>query len=283
MIDIDENLIRTILPKRVQDSNKGTYGRVLNITGSKNYTGAGMLSAVSALKAGAGYSILCSDEETINLHKRNSFDLIYKSHGNFNIDIVKDITEKQNVSCVVYGCGIGLNKTTIEFTGELISYLKTANIPVVIDADGLNCLAQNPTELNNNFIITPHPKELSGLLQVDTDTIQHEREKFVQTAQKKYNCVVLLKGHNTLIADDKNVYRNTTGNSALSKAGTGDVLAGMAGGFLAQKISPVNAAILAAYIHGAAAEIYTEKFSEYSMLASDLFNYIPIALKKISD
>ena len=281
MIDIDEKLIKSIFPRRLQDSNKGLYGKVLNITGSRNYPGAGVLSALSALKVGAGYSILCTDKAVIDSCKCMSCDLIYKSHENFNIDIVKDLIESQKVSSIVYGCGIDVTNETVNFTEGLISYLKNTNIPAIIDADGLNCLAMHQTELNENFILTPHPKELSRLLQASCNDIQNEREKFLKAAYEKYRCVVLLKGFNTLITDGNNIYKNKTGSSALSKAGTGDVLAGMVGGFLAQRTTSINAAILSANIHGIAAEIYTRDYSEYSMLASDLFNYVPKAIKLV--
>ena len=153
MIDVDENLILSIMPKRKDVSNKGDYGKVLNITGSRNYTGAGMLSALAALKVGAGYSILCSDEYSINVSRATSCDVIYKSHNNFDFNIVKQYIEEQKVDSIVFGCGIGVDDITIDFTHRLIEYLKTTNIPTVIDADGLNCLSKKPIELNKNFIL----------------------------------------------------------------------------------------------------------------------------------
>lgn len=281
MIEVDETLIKSIMPKRKPNSNKGDYGKVFNITGSRNYTGAGMLSAMAALKVGAGYSILCSDEYSINTYKSISCDLIYKIHDNFNLDTIKGYIEEQKVNSVVFGCGIGIEATTINFTANLIEYLKTTNIPTVIDADGLNCLSKNPTTLNKNFIITPHPKELSRLLGVETDDIQADREKAIHEAVEKLNCTVILKGYNTLISSGEDIYKNKTGTSALSKAGTGDVLAGMIGGFLAQKVAPKDAAILSVYLHGISSQVYTDEFSEYSMLASDLLEYIPLAIKEI--
>ena len=281
MIEIDAKLVKSIIPTRKINANKGDFGKVLCITGSKNYTGAAMLSAVAALKTGAGYSILCSDEYTVNLLKQSCFDLIFKSHDNFNFEIVRDYIETQNIKAIVYGCGIGVNSATIEFTNKLIEYLKYKEIYTIVDADGLNCLANEVTVLNSNFIISPHPKELSKLLQTSVACIQEDRVAAVIEAQKKYNSTVILKGHGTLINNGENLYHNSTGNTALSKAGTGDVLSGMIGGFLSQNSSPVNAAISAIYLHGLAAEIYSREFSEYSMLASDLFNYVPCAIKRL--
>ena len=281
MIEIDENIIEELMPKRKPNSNKGDYGKVLNLTGSRKYTGAGMLAGLAALKVGAGYSLLCSDEYSVNTYSNISCDLIYKIHDNFNMNTIKNYIEEQKVNSIVFGCGIGVDEITIDFTKKFIEYLKTTNIPTVIDADGLNCLAKNPVELNNNFVITPHPAELARLLGKETDAIQAEREKSIVEAHDKLKAVVVLKGYNTLISDGEHIYKNRTGTSALSKAGTGDVLAGMIGGFLAQKISIRDAAILAVYLHGVSSQVYTDEFSEYSMLASDLLEYIPVAIKEV--
>ncbi|MCR4880379.1 MAG: NAD(P)H-hydrate dehydratase [bacterium] len=281
MIEVDENLIISIMPKRFKDSNKGDYGKVLNITGSKNYTGAGMLSALAALKVGAGYSILCSDEYSINASRSVSCDVIYKSHKNFDFEIVKAYIEEQKIDSIVFGCGIGVDSTTTDFTGKLIEYLKTTEIPTVVDADGINCLAKIGVELNKNFILTPHPAELARLLYTEADVIQEDRENYIRKAQEQFKVTIILKGYNTLIADNEHIYKNRTGTSALSKAGTGDVLAGMIGGFLAQNVSVRDAAILSVYLHGISSQVYTDEYSEYSMLASDLLDYIPLAIKEV--
>ena len=283
MIEITKDLIKEIMPIRPKESNKGDFGKVLCITGSKKYPGAGILSATAALRVGAGYSILCSEEDVINNYVNMSSDLIFQSHKNFNANFVKQIIEKNKVDSIVVGCGISTAENVVDFMDKFLDFVKEFDIPVVIDADGLNCISMlNRTDIKGKFVLTPHPKELSRLIGVCADYIQADREHFTIFAQEKYNSTILLKGCNTLIGDlYKKVYRNPTGNTALAKAGTGDVLAGMIGGFMAQKVLPVNAAILAAYIHGLAAEIYTAEYSEYSMLASDLLKYIPLAFKKI--
>ena len=281
MIEITKDLVKQLIPVRKQNSNKGDYGKVLNIAGSEKYFGAGVLCSLAALKTGAGYSIFCSQEKVISLFEKFSPDLIYKSHENFDINIIKDIIEAENISSVVLGCGISTENQVLNFVEQFTDLIKNKNIPVVIDADGLNCLAKlNMEKLNNNFILTPHPKELSRLLNMNVEETEQQRELAVKSATEKYNCTVILKGHNTLIATKDNIYKNITGNSALAKAGTGDVLAGMIGGFLAQKTTPQNAAVISVYLHGLAANIYTENFNEYSLLASELLNYIPLAINK---
>ena len=283
MIEINKDLIKEIMPKRHKNSNKGDFGKVLCITGSKKYPGAGFLSAVAALRAGAGYSILCSEDDIINNYINMSPDLIFQSHRNFNANFVKQIIEKNKVDSIVIGCGISTADNVVDFMDKFLDFIKEFDIPMVIDADGLNCISiLNRTDIKNKTVLTPHPKELSRLIGVCSEYIQADREHFTIFAQEKYNNTILLKGCNTLIGDvDKKIYKNPTGNSALAKAGTGDVLSGMIGGFLAQKVLPVNAAILATYIHGLAADIYAGEYGEYSLIASDLLSYIPLAFKKV--
>ncbi len=283
MIEITKEFIKEILPKREKNSHKGAFGKVLNITGSKKYMGAGMLSSLAALRVGAGYSILCSEEDAIKNYSAMSYDLIYQSHKNFNANIIRQIIEKENISSVVLGCGISTDNHVIDFIDKLLDIMNEFDIPFVIDADALNCISLlNRKDINKKCILTPHPKELSRLIGVCPSYIQADREHFAIFAQEKYNTVVALKGFETLIAGaDKEIYKNTTGSSTLAKAGTGDVLAGMMGGFLAQNLSLTKAAILAVYMHGLAADLYAEQYSEYSMLASDLLDFIPLAFKKV--
>lgn len=278
---ITKELVQNILPKRNPVSNKGDFGKVLNIVGSEKYLGAGVLASLSSLKVGVGYSIFCSCDNVIKNCLNFSPDLVYKSHNDFDADLVQNILERENISSVVLGCGISTSEKVIAFVDRITDFIKGKNIKCIIDADGLNCLALlNKTNLGNNFILTPHPKELARLMNVEVDEVLEKREYYAHLAQEKFNANIVLKGHDTLIATtDKILYKNVTGNSALAKAGTGDVLAGMIGGFLAQKCSLQDAGILAVYIHGLAAEIYSNEYSEYSMLASDLLNYIPVAIK----
>ena len=135
--------------------------------------------------------------------------------------------------------------------------------------------------LPNKSIITPHPKELARLLNMDVATLQTQRMHFARLAAKQLNTIVVLKGKNTVITDGNDVFINPTGNSALAKAGTGDVLTGMISGFCAQGVSPINAACLGVYLHGLAGNIAAEDLSQYGMLASDLLSYIPKAILKV--
>jgi len=166
---------------------------------------------------------------------------------------------------------------------------------VVIDADGLNILAGafslalcgrgrgEGVFLPQNTILTPHPKELSKIMKVSIDNILLQPEFWAKKCCEKYDCITILKLHKTVVADNKgHLYINNTGNSALAKGGSGDVLTGMITGFIAQGLSPFDASILAVYLHGKTAQIASKDLTEYSVLASDLLDYIHLAIKEIS-
>ena len=155
-------------------------------------------------------------------------------------------------------------------------------MPVVIDADALNAISHlGITKIPSNSVITPHPKELSRLLNIPVDEIQNDRVQYAKFAAQKLSCTVLLKGKNTVIASDTGIFTNPTGNSALAKAGSGDVLTGIISGLIAQGVSVKDSTVLGAYLHGLAGELASRELSEYSVLASDIINYIPSTIKNI--
>lgn len=284
---IDLEGAKELLPKRYDDSNKSTYGRILNIAGSKFYQGASYLSSISALKTGAGYVVLACPDCILDNIASLSPDLIYLPLRSFNnqsiaSDNASDMLEKAiSYDAVSLGCGLSNNSSTIEFVGKFLEKFNL-DIPIVIDADGLNSISNlNLTKLPAKTIITPHPKELAGLLNLEVYEINKNREKYAIESAKKYNCITVLKGHNTIITDSKTTYINKTGNSGLAKAGTGDVLTGIITGLAAQKVPLLEAAALGVFIHGLSADLAKKELTEYSILASDLVTYIPMALKKI--
>ena len=270
--------IKKLFPKREKDCHKGTFGKVLNIAGSKQFTGASYLSSISALRVGAGYVTLASSEYVCQTVASMTPDITFLPLK--NLDDLSEQLSKYNV--VSIGCGLSQSNDAKKLLDFVVYEAKEKNIPTVIDADGLNILAQSDIkELGKNFVITPHQKELSRLLKVDCEKIQNNRQKYAMTATEKYGCCVILKGYNSIIATDTQIFINTTGCSALSKAGTGDILTGMIAGFLAQGCEVVNAAKLGVYIHGAVGDLYAKKYNKYSLLASEMLNFIPQILTKL--
>ncbi len=254
------------LPKRDENSNKGTFGKILNISGSEYMSGAAYLSSVSALKVGAGYVELASEERILNAVATLAPEVVLAS-----IDKISEIS----ATVLLIGCGLSTSKKAKDIFNMVIP----SEIPTVIDADGLNILSQTNLKLNKNVILTPHPKEASRLLGCTLEEILNNMEKSAKKISEKFNCITVLKSHRTIITDGEKIYYNTTGNSALAKAGSGDVLAGMISGLLAQKMNSFDAAVLGVYLHGLAGDIAKNDLTAYGVLASDTIRYIPYAIK----
>lgn len=287
--NIDSAYAKTLLPRRLQNSNKGTFGKILNIAGSLNYPGAAYLSSISGIKSGAGYVTLASIASVINsvsalspditfIHLRDYYNQCIASDAFHSLD---EIIETYNV--ITIGCGISQMPAIQAFIDEAIKSFKHIDTPIIFDADALNAIAVLEVEkLPTNTIITPHPKELSRLLNVSVQEIQQNRTFFAKQASEKYNCTTVLKGHNTVVCTkDLDIYINTSGNSALSKAGSGDVLTGIIAGMLAQGLTIEDAAKFGVYLHGLTGEKAAAKLTEYSVLASNLINFIPEAIKSL--
>lgn len=279
--------ILKFFPKRIQDSHKGTYGRILNIAGSKFYSGAAILSSLSALKVGAGYVTLACPCDICNNISAYSPDITLlptkSTNGcisNKNIDFLLNKSKEYDI--VSIGSGLSQNTETQKF---IIEFLREIKKPCVIDADAINAVSKNRNyQLPKNSIITPHPKELSRLINISVEDIQKSREKFAIETANKNECIVVLKGHKTIVTDGSKIYENNSGNSALSKAGSGDVLTGMITGILAQKNNHqelFESASLGVYLHGLAGEEGAKEKTEYGLLASELLKYIPKAIKQI--
>lgn len=299
MMNYDAKYIKNLLPKRAEDSHKGTFGHILNIAGSGFYSGAAYFSSLAPLKVGAGKSTLASVETTLRAVAALCPDIILLPRNLLNKELLTS-----GYQAVSIGCGLSTDKSSARFFKKIIMWMRESQIPLVIDADGLNILALLPPHLRDsaeqtveyrlgevvgvggtsvqlppNTILTPHPTEMSRLMGVSTENILENQEFWAQKCAEKYKCTVVLKTHKTVVADNKgHLYVNNTGNSALAKGGSGDVLCGMITGFLAQGLKPFDASILAVYLHGKTGEIAGRELTEYSVLASDLLNYIHLAL-----
>ena len=263
------------MPAREQNSNKGTFGKILNIAGCDNYIGAAYLSTYSALKVGAGYVALATEQSVIKSVSQMLPEAVY-------MEIPYAYRRLDNFNVILIGCGIGTGFAAKNNFKFIINFLKDKEVPVVIDADGLNILSEMQNlSIPENTIITPHPMEAARLLVKDIDEILADLEGAAMELSEKYNCVTVLKTHRTVICDKHNLFVNQHGNSALAKAGTGDVLAGIIAGILAQKYSPFEAAKLGVYLHSRAGEVASEDLTEYSVMASDIPKYLPKAIKEL--
>ncbi len=288
-IELSSSELKKLLPERKLDSNKGTYGKVLNIAGSFNYQGAAYLSSVSALKTGAGLVSLAAIETVINNVAAMTPNLtFYKIRDHYNKCIAGDsFSELQPVidgyDVISIGSGLSLEPAVVAFVCDFIKYFNKISTPVVFDADALNAISLSGIDrLPENSIITPHPKELSRLLSCSVDSVQENRPAAAKAATEKFGCITVLKGHRTVVCTkDFRFFVNTTGNSALAKAGSGDVLVGMITGLLAQGVSSEDAVKLAVFLHGLCGEIAAKRLTEYCVLAQDIIDSIPDAFKLI--
>lgn len=285
---LGKDIILKMLPKRLQNSHKGTFGHVLNIAGSSQFQGAAYLSSVSSLKVGAGYCMLASCSDVVTSVAANCPDVTYldlgqSQYGTIPKDAIKFISALANYDVVSIGCGLNLVGGVSDFIVNFLKKNKNAYTPIIIDADAINAMSKTKySAFPLNSIITPHPMELSRLMGVDIAEIQKNRAKWAWEASKEFDCIVLLKGHETVISiPSGKIFINHTGNSSLAKAGSGDVLTGMIAGFCAQGLSLEEAACCGVYLHGLCGEIASKSLSEYSVLASDLLKYIPLAFRAL--
>lgn len=268
------------LPKRVENSNKSTYGRVLNIAGSDYMPGAAYLSSLSALKIGCGYCFLSTTPEARRSVAAQTQNVVFVPAAKLNEYIT-------TADVIEIGCGIGTDMYAMKMLSNIVD-AAYSNIPIIIDADGLNILAENNMDIQYDFLnkkfenvaFTPHPKEAARLLRTDVEEILADIENSAKRITEKYNCITVLKTHKTYIyAPDGRTYTNTTGNNSMAKAGSGDVLTGMIAGCTAQGMDLFEACVLGVYLHGFAGDIAKEKLTEYSVMAEDLISFIPEAIK----
>lgn len=263
------------MPKREQNSNKGTFGKVLNFCGCKNYIGAAYLSTLSSLKVGAGFSALATEKEVIQSVSKILPEAVYFSRK-------EGLRQIEDFNVILIGCGLGLSRASKSLLKKVINKVPRS-VLMVIDADGLNLLSNENIKLNGNVILTPHPKEASRLLGCSLEDVLIDLEASAKKITEKYECITVLKTHRTIICNKNfEIHINQYGNSALAKAGTGDVLAGIIAGLLAQGMNGFEACKLGVYLHSRAGEIASEELTEYSVLASDIPQYLHKAIKEIN-
>ncbi|MCL2244033.1 MAG: NAD(P)H-hydrate dehydratase [Treponema sp.] len=285
-----------LLPERRQRSNKGNYGKILVFAGSNDMPGAAALTCSASYMTGCGLVCACVLPDVAGVIHHWQREVITRNvpeiNGMYCKKSINALTEEiKNASVLVIGPGIGRSPDVTEFVHELISI---AEVPIVLDADALFAVSQNMNILNMRkapCVITPHPGEMSRLLANSLNangqtgfSVADILDDITGTAIKfstDFNVVTLLKDAHTIIANPDGVYYfNTTGNNALSKAGTGDVLTGMIAGFIAQGSDIFTASVLGAYFHGKSGEAAAMNMSHYSVTASDIIKNIPVAINE---
>lgn len=291
--EVDLNIIKdyqaaTLLPSRPVDSNKGTFGRAMIVGGSSNFAGAPVMAAAGAARSGTG-TVTLSGPKSIMFNSGNLFPEItllpFVEDGQGMYDgwlsarnIYQSIT---GYTSLLLGCGLGVSPQSRKLTESLLlSFVKLP--PLVIDADGLNLLCGFSkwwNRLSDESVITPHPGEMSRLTELSVREIQSDRVGITRSAAKDWRKVVVLKGANTVIGmPNGSVWISEFANSGLSTAGTGDVLAGLIAGLVAQGVSTMDAAVLGVYLHGAAGKAVSDRLGKAGMMATDLLAEIPMMI-----
>lgn len=274
---LNKKYIAQILPKRPKDANKGTFGKVLVIAGSENFPGAAYLACAASYRVGAGIVTLVTDPEVKIIVSRKLPEVTFLK--------LKEVFSKKllEYDVILIGPGLGQKMKSIEFVKQLLK----RKLPItVIDGDGLNILSEVDgwwRKLETEYVLTPHPGEMSRLTGLSVDQIQTDRVNIVKKFAKSWNQMVVLKGANTVVAspDGKSAI-SPFANPALATAGTGDVLSGIVAGLLAQGLTLFNATCAGVYIHGLAGKMIRKKYGTAGAVASDLLPLIPKALLSIA-
>jgi ADP-dependent NAD(P)H-hydrate dehydratase / NAD(P)H-hydrate epimerase len=281
--------VERLVRDRKRESNKGTYGHVLIIGGSTGKAGAAAMAGIAALRSGAGLSTVATAKSAVStvagFYPEIMTEPLPETEGGTIATGAGVRIEELFKTMTVVAIGPGISRDP--HTATLVRSLVASHaVPMVIDADGLNAFEHQPNELNGKgriLVITPHPGEMARLTGLTVPEVQNDRIAVARRFAAEHQLVVVLKGHRTLIAEpDGKVWVNTTGNPGMATGGTGDILTGMTAGLMAQY--PVNrfrAVLGAVYLHGLAGDIIRERHGELPLIATDLLEGLPEAIRRV--
>ncbi len=288
---ITEDNLRAWYKKRNQNSYKNLFGHVSVCGGSNGKIGAAVLAGKAVLRMGAGLATLVIPSKFTTSVNASAPEIMTLSYGSESLNslnqgaadiLAEQLTETKNPYLLI-GPGLGKNPNTTAFLKQLLQKIK--NIPLVLDADALNILAEHPELwecVPEKTIITPHPGEAARLLNLSTTELQKRRVEYAVSLATNRNIIVVLKGKGTIIASPKEgVFISGAGGPSLAKAGMGDVLAGMITSFLAQGYSPLRASVMGVFLHAKAGDKLQEKYGNEGVLPSDILNLAPVLFNEI--
>lgn len=282
-IFVTDEMFKEFLPLRRIDFHKGDYGKVLVIGGSFGLTGSILMSSMAALRCGTGLVYVLPPSIFADSVQSRTYEQIVlsvdddgeKFFGNFSEK--KLLNHLKNMDSVAIGMGMGTGENSFRMLETVIENFEG---PIVIDADGINCLVGKIEILKNrkNIYLTPHEMEFSRISGYDLEYIKNNREETTKDFVKKFGVNLVLKGNKTIVVNRDEMYVNNSGDDSLATAGAGDVLSGMLASFLAKKPN-LNSAKLAVYIHGVSGEISGKKIGKDSVIARDIIDNIYEAIK----
>ncbi len=286
---LTREMIQEGLPSRKPEAHKGSTGHLLVVAGSPGKTGAAAMAAMSAMRAGAGLVTLGAPMSLNPVLEPQvlegmTWPLPETEAGGLGDSALPELLDLlPGKRCLALGPGIGAADGTRSLVHRLMAKCR---IPMVVDADGLNCLAGNTRilkDLATPAILTPHPGEMARLMDATTREVQQDRVACARDFAREFNVHLVLKGARTVIAHpDGEVFINPTGNSGMASGGMGDVLTGLIAGLIVQGCSPKIASHIGVYLHGGAADALAEEIGPFGFLASDVMNGVPGEIRKLT-
>jgi NAD(P)H-hydrate epimerase len=280
--------IRTLISPRAADVHKGDFGRLTIVAGSRGKSGAAILAALGALKSGAGLVTVAAPRSILQVIAAFTPDYMTEpleesEEGTVHFAAVEQVVAL-DADAIVIGPGLGRGEAVSAFVRELVEQSET---PLILDADALNAFGDDPAALTGregrDIIITPHPGEMSRLVGCTIADVQADRLGMARDFATSHQLYVVLKGYRTIIATpDGKCFVNPTGSPGMATGGTGDVLAGMLGGWMGQLLDAEAACRLAVYVHGAAGELADADQGEVSMTANDLAQHVSDAILELT-
>jgi hydroxyethylthiazole kinase-like uncharacterized protein yjeF len=281
--------IAPLIGPRPAASNKGNFGHVLVIGGSIGKAGAAAMAGIAVLRSGAGLSTVAVPKSILQtvagFHPELMTEPLAETKaGSISLRALLSLgTLAEGKTVLAIGPGISRIAETSKLVRALV---KKQDLPIVLDADGLNAFAGSAAELNGkgrSLVITPHPGEMARLLGSTVAAVQRDRINVARKFARDHRVILVLKGHRTLIADpDGEIWVNITGNPGMATGGTGDILTGMVAGLAAQNSKRVLEAVIAAvHLHGLAGDVAAEQMGEHSLVATDLLRALPEAFRRV--
>jgi NAD(P)H-hydrate epimerase len=274
-----------VLPPRSADSNKGTFGGVLVVAGSRGMSGAAALCGQAALRGGAGLVRVATPQDAWPIVASANAcyltaPLLQDDHGQLAREAIPAIMEMVRANDVAaLGPGLGGGSAIRELVDQAIAQTQA---PLVLDADGLNALGKISARFparGGAVVLTPHPGEFARLTGSDVPSVQANRQQLAVEFAARHGVVLVLKGYGTIVTDGRRVFQNATGNPGMATGGTGDVLTGLIAALLAQHLPAFEAAQLGVHVHGLAGDLARDELGEVSLIAADLLTYLPRALR----
>lgn len=275
------------MPPRRADSHKGEYGRVLVLAGSRGMAGAAALAGNAALRAGAGLVTIGTAESVYPVLAAQVTCCMTRPFPETSAATLSDrgrgeiLDFARSFDVVALGPGLGRHPSTARLVHHLVLGLEK---PIVLDADGLNALAEDVEVLRRApapRVLTPHPGEMGRLAGLTPAEVQKSRRRVAFRFAREHRAVVVLKGRRTVVSDGRRVFVNPTGNPGMATGGTGDVLTGAIAALLGQGLRPFEAAALGTFVQGLAGDIAARKFGEVSLIATDVLDCLPQAFLRI--